>query len=210
MSLDTILEAIHDAGRQQVLRIEMATQKQVNDILDQARREADHIQEQACSDATAPAFRERSRILHEARLSALRIIGEARQTFVETVLERTRDQLAYISSEPIYPIVLHRLTQLAFDELEGSLGDIHNAMVEIDPRDLELMERILADMDLNLPMVTELNVWGGLIVKSEGAKVVVINTLEARLNSATSYLRRFLAALFENQEWLVSTTATPV
>jgi len=65
-------------------------------------------------------------------------------------------------------------------------------------------------MDLNLPMVTELNVWGGLIVKSEGAKVVVINTLEARLNSATSYLRRFLAALFENQEWLVSTTATPV
>lgn len=209
MSLETILEAIRKAGQEQVGRIELATQTQVKEILDRAREEANHIREHACSEAADPALRERSRLLHQARLTALRIIGEARQEFVDTALERTRDCLANLRSEAGYPAVLRRLVQQAFDGLEGSLGDIHTVTVEINRRDLELMEEILAEMDLDLPLVADLKTWGGLIVKSSGAKVVVINTLEARLASATPFLRRFLAAKFENQECLLSTTATP-
>lgn len=209
MSLEAILEAIREAGQEQVNRIEAATQAQVKEILDRAKREADQIREQACNEAATPAFRERSRLLHQARMAALRIIGEARQEFVENALEMTRERLDSLRSEACYPAVLRGLTHQAFADLEGSLGDIHTVTIEIDQRDLEFMKTILDEIGLEVPIVTDLATGGGLIVKSKEAKVVVINTLEARLASATPYLRRFLAARFENQECLVSTTAMP-
>jgi vacuolar-type H+-ATPase subunit E/Vma4 len=210
MSLETILEAIRIAGQEQVNRVELAAQTQVIEILDKANEEADQIREQASDEATAPGYRERSRILHKARMVALQIIGDARQDFIDAALEQTRIRLASIYTEASYPAVLRKLTREAFDELEGSLSDIHKATVEVDHRDLELMKSILAEMGMDVPVSTDLTSWGGLIVKSEAAKVVVINTLEARLASATPYLRRSLAALFENQECLLSTMETLV
>jgi vacuolar-type H+-ATPase subunit E/Vma4 len=41
--------------------------------------------------------------------------------------------------------------------------------------------------------------WGGVVAKSEDGCIVIINTLEARLERATPYLRRYLAALFESE-----------
>jgi vacuolar-type H+-ATPase subunit E/Vma4 len=53
---------------------------------------------------------------------------------------------------------------------------------------------------LELPVSCELNCWGGLTAKSEDGRVVVINTLESRLERATAFLRRHLAALFEEEQ----------
>jgi len=45
-----------------------------------------------------------------------------------------------------------------------------------------------------------LDCWGGLVAKSEDGRIVVINTLEERLERATPFLRRYLAAFFENEQ----------
>jgi vacuolar-type H+-ATPase subunit E/Vma4 len=45
-----------------------------------------------------------------------------------------------------------------------------------------------------------LNTWGGLIAASADGRVVVINTLEARLEQALPFLRRHLAAYFEEEK----------
>jgi len=206
MSLETILEAIRSAGQEQVSKIELAAQAQVDEILDQAQVEAQQIREQASDQGCVSAFRERSRLLHQARMEALRIIGDAREEFIDAVLEQTRGRLASIRADEKYPAILSKLIQQAFGELEGSLGEIHKATLEIDPRDHKLVEVILAEMDLEVSVLPSLRSWGGLTVKSEGDRIVIINTLEARLASATPYLRRYLAALFENQECLLSTT----
>jgi len=209
MSLETIRDAIRKAGQEQVRRIESAAQAQVKEILDQAKSEADQIREQACQEAAAPATRERARILHQARMATLRISGEVRQEFIDTALERTRQRLACLYSESGYPAVLCRLTQQALDELACSSSDLHKATLQINLRDLDIIQRLLAEKDLDLLVQADLPIWGGLIVASEGAEVVVINTLEARLTCATPYLRRSLAALIENQECPVLTTAMP-
>jgi vacuolar-type H+-ATPase subunit E/Vma4 len=200
LSLLAILAAIHAAGEAQVQEIELRAYRQVQNIQSEARFEAEHVREDARTAALAPASRERARIIHRARLTGLQLIGNVRESYVDAALDQTRGRLAGIRSHPAYPKVLHSLTQEALAELESSLKVPGTAGLEADPRDKELLEIILFDMGLDLNVKYDLHCWGGVVAKSQDSRVVVINTLEARLERAAPYLRHFLAAFIENQK----------
>jgi len=198
MSLQAILEKIHQTGEAQVQEIKREIQSQVGEILARARMEALQIEDDACAEASAPAARDRARILHHARLEALRLVGNVREELVDAALTQTRERLATIREDPSYPDVLRRLTQEALNELTAP-GREEGAVLAADPRDRKLLEDILAGMDLELRVDYSLKCWGGLIAKSEDGQVVAINTLETRLERATIFLRGYLAALFEEE-----------
>jgi vacuolar-type H+-ATPase subunit E/Vma4 len=200
MSLNAILEAIYLSGEAQLQEIEKHAFDQANEILANARLEAQQIEEDVCSREVMPAYRERARIVHQARSESLRIVGNAREALVDKALDRARGLMAGTRTNPVYPTVLCRLIQETLAELEGTLEDIQLSQLEADPRDREMLEQILGDMRLNLAVDYGLNCWGGLIAKSSDGRVVIINTLEARFNRAAPFLRRYLAAFFENQE----------
>jgi vacuolar-type H+-ATPase subunit E/Vma4 len=69
-----------------------------------------------------------------------------------------------------------------------------------DPRDRSLVENILQEMGLEIPVSYEVECIGGLIAGSADGEIVVINTMEARLERAIPNLRRYLAALFEEEQ----------
>ncbi len=196
MGLQAILEKIRAAGEAQIQGIEKDTLSQISEILAQVRLEAQQIEEDACANASAPAVAERARILHRARLESLRIVGDVRENLVDTALTRTRERLASIRADPCYLEVLRTLTQEALTELESD----GNAKLLADPRDEKMLMSILHDLKLDLPVSYELNCWGGLIAKSADGRVVVINTFEARLERALTFLRHHLAALFEEEQ----------
>jgi len=223
MSLQAILDAIHASGEAQVREIEAGAQARVGEILAEARAEAWRLREEARTAAAAPAAVGRARILHLARFEALQDVGSAREESVDAALCETKRRLANVRMEPIYRAVLHQLTREALIALNGSLQETGQTRLQADPRDQGLLEEILRDLRLNLPIDYVLNCQGGLTAKSEDGRVVVINTLEARLEHATSHLRCYLAALFEDgqldgeeledgrrrKECLVTTMATP-
>jgi V/A-type H+-transporting ATPase subunit E len=200
MSLNAILEAIYLSGEAQLREIEKHAFDQANEILANARLEAQQIEEDVCSKEVMPAYRERARILHQARSESLRIVGNEREALVDKAFDRARGHMTGIRTDPVYPIVLCRLIQETLAELKGTLEDIQLSHLEADPRDRKLLEKILDDMQLSLPVEYRLNCWGGLIAKSRDGRVVIINTLEARFNRAAPFMRRHLAALFENQQ----------
>jgi len=202
MSLQPILEKVRAVGDAQVQEIEKNAQHQASEILAQARMEAEQIEEDASANTSMPAVAERARIMHRARLDALHIVGSVRENLVDTAIARTREQLASFRSDPTYPMVLHTLTEEALTQLTLSEGDGKPQLLA-DPRDEDLMEKILKDLNPNIPVRYELNCWGGLIAQSEDGRVVVINTLEARLEQAAPFLRSHLAASFEEQEFEV-------
>ncbi len=198
MSLQVILEKIRASGDAQIEEIKRNAQSQVSAISAQAQMEAHQIEEDACASASAPAVAERARIIHRARLESLHIIGDVRENLVDTTIMRARERLTSIRSDPSYPIVLRTLTQEALSELESEGAGRIRFLA--DPRDEVLMKKILNDLKLDLPVSYELNCWGGLIAKSEDDRVVVINTFESRLEHATTFLRGYLAALFEEEQ----------
>lgn len=199
MSLHAILEAILDSGAQQVAEIEAGAYKQTHEILANARMEASHIEQDACTKARSPAFRERARILHRARMEALKIFGNTREELVDRALDQIRGRLAGMRTDRLYPAILHFLTVEALAELERSDIEMGKAVLEADRRDRLAMESILRTMGLKIPVNYTLTCWGGLTARSEDSRVLVINTLETRLERAAPYLRRYLAARFENE-----------
>jgi V/A-type H+-transporting ATPase subunit E len=199
MSLPAILDAIRASGQAEILEIEEGARRQIQEMRANARLEGERIAEETCSAAVAPAIRERARILHRARLEALQVTGNKREGLVDAALDQTRGHLEGLRTDAAYPAVLQRLTQEALDELERSREDLGRAQLDVDPRDRELMESILSDIGLNLEVSYSLNCWGGLIAKSQDGRVVVINTLEVRLERAAPHLRRYLAGLFEGE-----------
>jgi vacuolar-type H+-ATPase subunit E/Vma4 len=210
MSLDAILEAIHASGQAQISNIESQAAQQVAEILSRARQEAQQQYDVAYQAALEPAAKERARILHQARLEALRLIGETREALTDAALEQTRGRLASLRTDPTYPQVLKQLTQQALAELSGSEAShsLTFPRLEADPRDEALLENILDEIGLDLPVRYNLHCWGGVVAKSEDERVVVINSLEARLERATPYLRRYLAAIFEEESCQVLNTET--
>lgn len=199
MSLLAILAAIQATGDAKIQEIEALAYQQANVIRSEAHFEAERIRQAAQEAAFQPASRERARIIHRARLDSLQILGNLRESLVETALDQTRGRLAVIRTHPSYRTVLRRLAREALCELDSSLEKSGAAQIEADPRDQELLESILLDMGFNLKVSYTLHCWGGLIAKSQDSKVVVINTLDTRLERATPYLRHYLAAFFENQ-----------
>ena len=197
MSLSAILEAIHLSGEAQVQEIKKRAFDDANDLLVNTRLQAQQIKEDVCAKEVMPAYRERARIFHRARLERLRVIGNVREALIDEALDRARGLLAGIRSDPVYPMVLDSLVQETFAELDKTVEETYLCQLAADQRDKGLLEPILEDIGLNLSVEYNLNCWGGLVARSNDGRVVIINTLEARFNRATPFLRRHLAALFE-------------
>jgi vacuolar-type H+-ATPase subunit E/Vma4 len=202
MSLQPILEKIRETGESQIQEIEKNAQAQSNEILARARMEAEQVEEDASIHASAPAVAERARIIHRARLESLHVVGAVRENLVDTAVNRMREHLASFRSASAYPLALRKLTEETLAQLAASEGDGKPRLLS-DPRDKKLLEKILKELKLNISVSYELNCWGGVIAQSEDGRVVVINTLEARLNQATLFLRRYLAASFEEKQFEV-------
>ena len=199
MSLQAILDVIRAAGDAKLHELARSSDTQVREILANASEVAQKIGEEACAKAAAPADRERARILHRANLESLRLLGNVREELVTAALDQTRGRLANARNEHFYPAVLRRLveeTLTEFDEQDQETGQIE---LRVDLHDQALISRILSDMGLTLPIHYDVSCWGGLTAQSKDGKIVVVNTLEARLQRALPYLRRFLAAGYEEE-----------
>jgi vacuolar-type H+-ATPase subunit E/Vma4 len=201
MSLDILLAAIRETGQATIQELDRRANAQAQEILASARLEAQSIREQACAAALEPATLERARLIQIARLDALQSVGEVRESLVDTALEECRGWLAALRMDPLYPEVLRKLLWETRVEMESCLEESENgrkACLEVDPRDRAVIEGLIAELEANLAVNYTLSCWGGLVATSEDGSVTVINTLESRLEKATPFLRRSLAALFEN------------
>lgn len=196
MGLSTIVKAIQATGTAQVHEIETQAQTRAQEVLENARADAHRLRAAARAKAVARAAGERARIIHHARLEALRIVGDAREGLVDRALDQTRGRLANMRNMPSYPVVLPCLAEEVLAKLDFLPEASGKAQLQADPRDQTLLESILCDLGLDLPVRYELNCWGGLVAKSEDGRLVGINTLKARLARATPYLRRHLATWF--------------
>lgn len=214
MSLEAILAAIEASGEAEVAHLRAEAESRARQILDEAERKAATRREEARRAALRPAAGERARRLHQAKLEALRTVGEVRNRLVETALVETRQRLAGLCADPVYPLVLRQLIDEAIRALgphplipspvrnradRRGGGEEGLPVLEADPRDEALLHRILDELGLDLPIALSLTCWGGVVARSGDGRVVVTNTLEARLERATPFLRQDLAAFLEKE-----------
>lgn len=197
MSLESLLATIDASGETELAQLRAEAEARAQQILAEAESVAAARREAARRAAVFPSAGERARRLHRAKLEALRAVGEVRNGLIASTLEQTQVRLSTLRAEPDYPHVLRRLTEEALQVLGEENVKGGQFQLEVDSRDHALLARILVELGLTAPILPSLNCWGGVVVRSSDERIVVTNTLEARLERAAPFLRRDLALFFE-------------
>lgn len=199
MSLQAILARIQAAGETQVQEIQARSEVENQAILAEARAEVDRLYQASAAQAMQPIAGERDRMLNQARFEAVCLLGNARERLVEAALASAQAQLQAIRQSSSYPAALRAILLEMLPEQEGQGGGKNQLIIEADPRDQELLERILKDQDLELRIEYNLDCWGGLIARLPDGAGRLVNTLESRFDRVLPYLKKRLAAWFEEQ-----------
>lgn len=197
MSLPAILEQIRARGESQMREIDERANKSAESILAQARLDAERIESAAREEAASPGATERAQILHKARMDSLQTVGGARAEWMDKVLTHTKTVLSDIRSDSRYPSVLCALIREALTELASE--DKTGVQIAADPRDKLLLEKITVELGVSIVVDYSLTCWGGVTANSTDGRLTVINTLEARFERITPFLRGHLAARFERK-----------
>ncbi|MDX1663742.1 MAG: V-type ATP synthase subunit E [Candidatus Promineifilaceae bacterium] len=200
MTGEAVLAAIAERGRERSDALRRATAARIAEIEAEAAQRAAAARAEARAAALAPLAAERPAQLHQARLQALQIVGQAREEAVDAVLDGVAQRLAALRGTPQYPQVWRRLLQEALAALgqEATNGPLLLAM---DLRDEALALEAVVELERQPDVAATLRTWGGVTVTSHDGRVVVDNTLEARLAHARPALRRrIIAALSAPEE----------
>lgn len=199
MSLKAILDQIQAAGEKQVEMIRKQAEREAKTILAEAQEQADRAYQAAYRQALEPVDGERARILNQAKFEEICLGGEAQEELCEEVLEQVRQELRNIRSSPHYPA---SLTKILFEILPGQDG-LHSLpdslILQADPRDRALLEKILQERTCQIRVEYDLNCWGGLNARSPDGTIQLVNTLESRLERIMPYLKQQLIAWFETE-----------
>jgi vacuolar-type H+-ATPase subunit E/Vma4 len=189
MALADILSAIETEVTAEVEQINTQVAATVAHIRAAAEEEAHAIRERHRREALTPLLHERARRLNRARLAALRAQSQAREKLFADALEDARAHLANARASPDYPAVLHCLVEEALAQLDCDL------LIRGDPRD----EALLRAWFPHTQIVCDLRTWGGVEAQTIDGRIVVVNTLEARLEQAQELLRQTVMSLFDGQ-----------
>jgi vacuolar-type H+-ATPase subunit E/Vma4 len=195
MSLAALLERIQAEGEASAGEINTRAEAQAAQILAQAELEAARLYQQAEHSAAQSNPGELAHRINQARFSRLCEVGQARDALVEQVLEDVRRQLMVARRQPGYPAMLARLLAELRPPQHNTNGQGTALILEADPLDQPVLERILSDLHQQATVDYCLVCWGGLNARSPDGRVRILNTLESRLSHATPYLRQELAKL---------------
>ena len=217
MSLGSIVAAIAAQAEAQAGRELSEARRRAGLRLAEGRQQAEIRREAARLGVHAGLAQDRLRTLSQAILEARRRTDEARQEWIVEVLNRATARLRAIRTDPRYPRLLQAWISEATGVLtaDGGVGTLLAAdeafEIEVDPRDLPAAAEALGAQPTRARLVTGRETSGGVIVRTTDGAVVVVNTIDSRLERAAPEVRRRLARmLLENlPEKSAGPTETP-
>lgn len=195
MSLQAILDAVLAEGASRIQQIEADAQRQAAVLLQQAHAEGEAQRDRIIALRRARALQAQTRHLQQINQQCALIVSAAREEQVDAVLACVRKHLQPVRQDADYPQVFARLVDEALETLRPSLLEDEVSVLQVDPSDQAVLKTVP-----KAPRVEyTLDCLGGVVACSADGRVVVINTLEARLQQATPYLRRYLAQVLEER-----------
>jgi vacuolar-type H+-ATPase subunit E/Vma4 len=181
MALDEILETIRAEADEAVAIIVDDARAQARQLLERAATKAGDERRKSSAALDDRARLERSRILSRAHLETARERRAAREKVYQQILDSVRTRLAEVRASPDYGEILRSL----LDEATAVLPSPE--AVVVDPRDVGIVEGLLASRGLQLRIETRETPLGGVKVIAGGRDVD--NTLATRLLRADPRLR---------------------
>ena len=183
MSLEDILQELDEQCRLECQEIFARAQEEMKKILDKADEEAQATRKVRLDRVKAEAESEVTSLLYASRLRSRNAVIEAKDRISEQALQQAEEKLSKMRSRDDYPSILEGYLAEALERFDAEV------IVRVDPRDEELAEKLLREQGRKYDLRTDIETSGGAIVSDVEEKVIIINTVEERLNRARERLR---------------------
>lgn len=172
-----------------------------SEMIEEAKHEAELIIKQAENEWRVKADNEKRRIIEQAERDANRIVSEARVK-ARLVIGEAKNKLF----EELFGNVLERIRSREGLDVTNSLRNLLNeslvyidkpSKIFVDPRDIEVIKRLLKEKNLNNVEIIPLNdIIGGLIIEDIDGKRID-NSYKTRLERA----KKTLGSLITKYLW---------
>lgn len=180
MAIEDIFRALEEQADEEVNRILHAATVQADAVEHEARDEAERITTSRVMAAEEIVQAKAARSLNAARLQVRRDLAAVRDEAVESAFEEAARRLSTMRGTPGYEGVFMALTQ------EACAGLSTECELQVAPEDEALAERVATELGLTFTVSPTLDTIGGLVVSTQGGRVVRRNTFESRLQKAGS------------------------
>lgn len=199
MNLERILTQIKADTEQEVEQILAEGQSQADALLQKAREEVEGSRQRILQDGEYRLQRETAIIMRQGIMETLRLQAQARQILIDAALREASEKLGKLYALESYPDILSRFAQEALSDLAPSLLPGQKVVLHFDPKDKAIPLQQFCLEGHVCECVYDLKTKGGCIAQSEDGKVIVNNTIEARMKHGLPQLRQQLWQIFEEQ-----------
>jgi len=175
MGLEDIFRALEEQAAKDSDAVLAEARAHADSIIEEAEHEAARSRDRHVEEAQRSARSRSAQELNSAKLDARKKIAAVKERAVREVFDRALDELAKARSDSGYAEAFSRL---ADEALEGVSGEFS---VLVDPADLEVAKSVLASKGISAEVRGDLAAAGGLVISTEGGRVMRRNTLEDRL-----------------------------
>lgn len=206
MPLVHILRAMQTQADAEIAAIQRAAETQAAQLIAEATRAAEAIRARHRARVEPLVIAQAASVQNKAKLDALRATANAREELIAASFAQAAEGLAQIRTSEAYAPIFRALAQ----EAARTLGD--DLIVRVDPRDVTLARAVFAEIGVAAKFETQAIPLGGLCVLTRDERIVIVNTLAARLERARVLLRGPVARLLTEAEkaWTaVTSTPTP-
>lgn len=194
MSIEDILQALDGQCREECQEIFGRAQKDAKQVLDKAQAEADGIRQIRLAKAKAEADSETTALLYSARLKSKNAIIRAKEKVAERALAEAEKRLQGLRSREDYAAILEGLIDEGLPRVSGKV------ILHVDPADRKLADSILSKRGSDYGLLTDLETIGGAVISDVDGRVMVINSVEERLNRAREKLRMEVSGILFEEE----------
>lgn len=208
MPLEHILRAMQAQADAEIEATTRAAEEEAAQLIAQAEEQGRAIRARHLARAEPALLAEVASLQNKAKLSALRALANAREELLKQAFAQAECCLSSIRQSPEYGAIFRTLAQEVVRELGSDLT------AHVDPGDVELAQQVFAELGVDARIEARLTPLGGLEATTPEGRVVVVNTLAARLERGRALLRGPVARILVEQvqadkEWKTS-TATPM
>ncbi len=212
MPLEHILRAMQAQADAEIAQITRTADEEIAQLIAEAEAQAAAIRARHHARVEPLLAQQAANLQNQAELDARRALAEAREQLLNEAFAQAQARLAQIRQSHDYPAILRALVRQAIHALGNDLASSseQQLVVHVDPADVALACTVFNELGVSCEIVPQTMPLGGVEIATRDERIVITNTLAARLERARQYLRGTIAQMLvgdqeSNQEWMTST-----
>ncbi len=184
MEYENLMTSMEASADEKIAELTDKAAAAAQKVREEARKKADETVTAHLDSAALAMEAESNRAMYEARAAVKKEAAGVRHEYYSRAFEEAEKRLAAFRQNGGYEGFFRK----ALAESVEALGE-KELVLHIDARDEELCRRSMALLGIDCAVKADLACTGGLNASTMDGKVVVFNTLEARLRSARERLK---------------------